>query len=112
MNSLAPGHDRVLTYRVARVETRPNILTPRISNRGANHSDTLALLTLVTGRSVAAQRPRIRPPEPSNGGGTSRSAPRLRRSDSVPPKLKDIPEPVASSGEGGVPQADRVTECR
>lgn len=63
-----------------------NSLTPRISNRGAHDSDTLALLTLVTGRSVAAQRPRIRPPETSNGGGTWRPEPRLRRSGSVPPE--------------------------
>ena len=70
MTTPAAGHDHVFTDRAARAQSRRNILTPRIGNRGAHESDTLRRLTLVTGRSVAAQRPRIRPPGLLNGGGT------------------------------------------
>ena len=72
----------------APVENRRNILTPRMSNPGALMSDTLELLASATGRSVAGQRPRIRPPSRQMAGG--RGAPRHGRAgQTASPKLKE-----------------------
>lgn len=69
--------------------SRRETVTPRISNRAAHVSDTLDRSDWITGRSVAAQRSRIRPPAALKTRGTQPAPPCLRRSDSVPPKVHE-----------------------
>lgn len=88
-------------------ESRRSFLTPLTSNHGARGSDTSQLIVLNTGRIVATQRPPIRPPTGSDRGGTLNLAPRFRRSNSVPPKLKGKSGGRHSSGHS-VPQVDRL----
>lgn len=113
----SPGPEHGPREHPAQAISRRTSTTPRISNRGVRVSDILELSDWVTGRSVAAQRPRIRPPATRKTRGTRPTPARLPRSGSVPPKgqerfARHVTCALASRRTGARDDAQRVQIAR